>query len=240
HFTDDRIVSMIQAIKSKYPDTRVTLSLGEKEKDSYQKYYDAGADRYLLRHETANKALYESLHPKMSFEHRKQCLEDLKAIGYQLGAGFMVGVPGQTLEHLVEDLKYLKDLQPHMVGIGPFVPHKDTPFGGHESGTVDLTVTLLAMIRLILPSVLLPATTSLGTIDNKGREQGLKAGGNVVMPNLSPIDVREKYALYDGKICTGDEAAQCRQCIEKRINSIGYKVDMSVGDNIHWRRNYVY
>lgn len=236
YFTDDKIVEMIKAIKLKYPDTRVTLSLGEKEAASYQRYYDAGADRYLLRHETASEALYNKLHPKMSFNHRMACLENLKAIGYQVGAGFMVGVPGQTLEDLVGDLKYLKKLQPHMIGIGPFVPHKDTPFRAFESGTVELTETLLAIIRLLLPDVLLPATTSLGTIDNKGRERGLKAGGNVVMPNLSPMDVRDKYALYDGKICTGDEAAQCRKCIEGRINSIGYEVDMSVGDNINWRR----
>ena len=236
YFTDEKIVQMIVAIKSKYPDTRVTLSLGEKERGSYQKFYDAGADRYLLRHETASDRLYKSLHPKMSFDHRMKCLEDLKAIGYQVGAGFMVGVPGQTLEDLVGDLKFLKKFKPHMIGIGPFVPHKDTPFRGYESGTVDLTETLLALIRLLLPDVLLPATTSLGTIDPKGRERGLKAGGNVVMPNLSPIDVREKYALYDGKICTGDEAAHCRKCIEGRIKSVGYQVDMSVGDNINWRR----
>lgn len=236
YFTDDKIVKMIKAIKSKYPDTRVTLSLGEKERASYQKYYDAGADRYLLRHETSSEALYKQLHPKMSFDHRMQCLKNLKEIGYQVGAGFMVGVPGQTLEDLVGDLKYLKNLKPHMIGIGPFVPHKDTPFRDFKSGTVELTETLLAIIRLLLPDVLLPATTSLGTIDNKGRERGLKAGGNVVMPNLSPMDVRDKYALYDGKICTGDEAAQCRKCIEGRINSIGYEVDMSVGDNINWRR----
>lgn len=236
YFTDDRVVELVQMIKHKYPDTRVTLSLGERSRESFQKFYDAGADRYLLRHETASRELYNKIHPNMSYDNRRECLNILKDIGYQVGAGFMVGIPGQTLSNLVEDLKFLKELEPHMVGIGPFIPHKDTPFRNFESGTLELTETMLAMIRLILPDVLLPATTSLGSLDPKGRERGLKAGANVVMPNLSPTEVREKYALYDGKICTGDEAAHCRRCIEGRINSAGYQVDMSVGDNINWRR----
>jgi biotin synthase len=236
YFTDEKVIEIVQMIKGKYPDTRVTLSLGEKSRESFQKFYDAGADRYLLRHETASKALYKKIHPDMSYDNRIECLKILKEIGFQVGAGFMVGIPGQTLEDLVMDLKFLKELQPHMVGIGPFIPHKDTPFKNFAAGTLDLTETLLAMIRLILPDVLLPATTSLGSLHPTGRERGLKAGANVVMPNLSPTDVREKYALYDGKICTGDEAAHCRRCIEGRINSAGYQVDMSVGDNKNWSR----
>ncbi len=236
YFTDEIVVEIVQMIKGKYPDVRVTLSLGEKSRESFQKFYDAGADRYLLRHETASKDLYKKIHPNMSFDNRVACLNTLKDIGFQVGAGFMVGIPGQTLEDLVKDLEFLKELKPHMVGIGPFIPHKDTPFRNFESGTLEMTETLLAIIRLILPDVLLPATTSLGSLDPKGRERGLKAGANVVMPNLSPTDVREKYALYDGKICTGDEAAHCRRCIEGRINSAGYQVDMSVGDNPKWRR----
>lgn len=236
YFTDERVIEIVKMIKGKYPDTRITLSLGERSRESYQKYYDAGADRYLLRHETASRELYRKIHPMMSYDNRLECLKILKDIGFQVGAGFMVGIPGQELSDLVEDLELLKALKPHMVGIGPFIPHKDTPFKNFESGTLELTETMLAIIRLILPDVLLPATTSLGSLDPKGRERGLKAGANVVMPNLSPTEVREKYALYDGKICTGDEAAHCRRCIEGRINSAGYQVDMSVGDNKNWER----
>lgn len=236
YFTDDRVVKIVSAIKEKYPEAAVTLSIGEKSYASYKKYYDAGADRYLLRHETASRKLYERLHPNMSFDNRRQCLKDLKDIGYQIGAGFMLGLPGQGIEDYVEDIMFLKELKPHMAGIGPFIPHKDTPLGKENGGTVKDTVTLLAIIRLILPDVLLPATTALGTIDENGREQGIKAGANVVMPNLSPIQVRAKYTLYDGKLSTGDEAAECKRAIEEKINAIGFSVDMSRGDNKNWRR----
>ncbi|MCY6484462.1 [FeFe] hydrogenase H-cluster radical SAM maturase HydE [Clostridium aestuarii] len=235
-YTDDKIVEIIKEIKRKFPEHAVTLSIGEKSYNSYKKYYDAGADRYLLRHETASKELYNKLHPKMSFENRIECLWNLKKIGYQVGAGFMIGVPGQTNEDYVKDLHFLKELEPHMVGIGPFISHKDTPLANEQNGTVEKTIVLLALIRLFLPDVLLPATTALGTIDPLGREKGLKAGANVVMPNLSPMKVREKYSLYDGKICTGDEAAECRKCIEGRINRAGFSLEMSRGDNIKWRR----
>ena len=235
-YTDDRIVEMVTEIKKRFPLCAITLSIGEKSYESYKKYFDAGADRYLLRHETASEELYNKLHPRASFKNRIQCLKDLKAIGYQVGAGFMVGLPGQTNEDYVKDLMFLKELNPHMVGIGPFIPHKDTPLAGEKGSTVETTVTLLAIIRLLLPGVLLPATTALGTIDPFGREKGLKAGANVVMPNLSPKEVRKKYALYDGKICTGDEAAECRRCIEGRIANAGFCVDMSRGDNKSWSR----
>lgn len=235
-YTDDRMVEIIREIKKRFPESAITLSIGEKSYESYKKYYDAGADRYLLRHETASKELYEKLHPKSSFENRRECLWNLKKIGYEVGAGFMVGLPGQTNEDYVKDLHFLKELQPHMIGIGPFISHKDTPLAHKKNGTLEETVTMLALIRLFLPDVLLPATTALGTIDPLGREKGLKAGGNVVMPNLSPITVREKYALYNGKICTGDEAAECRKCIEERITRAGFSIDMSRGDNINWRR----
>lgn len=236
YFTDDRVVEIVSAIKEKYPEAAVTLSIGEKSYASYKKYYDAGADRYLLRHETASRRLYEKLHPGMSFDNRRQCLKDLKDIGYQIGAGFMLGLPEQGIEDYVEDIMLLKELEPHMVGIGPFIPHRDTPLGRKNGGTVKDTVTMLAIIRLILPEVLLPATTALGTIDENGREQGIKAGANVVMPNLSPIQVRAKYTLYDGKLSTGDEAAECKRTIEEKINAVGFSVDMSRGDNKNWRR----
>lgn len=232
YYTDELIVSIISDIKEKYPDCAVTLSLGEFEKESYQKFFDAGADRYLLRHETADKAHYEMLHPaEMSFEHRMQCLRDLKEIGYQVGCGMMVGSPYQTTEHLVEDLRFLQEFRPEMVGIGPFIPHHDTQFADHPAGTVDMTLRLLSVIRLILPDVLLPATTALGTIDPRGREKGILAGANVVMPNLSPSDVRGKYLLYDNKICTGDEAAECIRCMAMRIASVGYETVVARGDH---------
>lgn len=233
YFTDDKICDLVSAIKEKYPDCAVTLCIGEKSKESYKRYFDAGADRYLLRHETADEAHYKKLHPEeMSLAHRKQCLWDLKEIGYQVGCGFMVGSPGQTMETLYEDLQFIRELQPHMVGIGPFISQKDTPFADKASGTMEQTLKLLAIIRLIQPHVLLPATTALGTIHPKGRELGILSGANVVMPNLSPVNVREKYKLYDNKICTGDEAAECRYCMENRMKSIGYEVAVSRGDYI--------
>lgn len=231
YFTDERICDLVISIKKRYPDCAVTLSIGEKEKASYQAFFDAGADRYLLRHETADEAHYRSLHPKeMSLSHRKQCLWDLKEIGYQVGCGFMVGSPEQTVDTLYEDLQFIKELQPHMVGIGPFIPQKDTPFGEKQAGTLDQTLRLLSIIRLIHPHVLLPSTTALGTIHPLGREKGIQAGANVVMPNLSPVAVREKYRLYDNKICTGDEAAECRYCMSRRMESVGYQVVVARGD----------
>ena len=230
---EERFTMIFNAIKEKYPDCAVTLSIGEKSKESYKRYFDAGADRYLLRHETADEAHYKKLHPEeMSLAHRKQCLWDLKEIGYQVGCGFMVGSPGQTVETLYEDLQFIRELQPHMVGIGPFISQKDTPFADKASGTMEQTLKLLAIIRLIHPHVLLPATTALGTIHPKGRELGILSGANVVMPNLSPVNVREKYKLYDNKICTGNEAAECRYCMENRMKSIGYEVAVSRGDYI--------
>lgn len=235
YYTDERLVELLTAVKSKYDDIAITLSLGERSYDSYKTLKEAGADRYLLRHETASKHLYESLHPDMSFENRRQCLWDLKKLGFQVGAGFMVGLPNQTAEDLVEDLLFLKELEPHMVGIGPFIPHSETPIGHNPGGTVEQTLLMLSLVRLMLPKALLPSTTALGTIDEKGREKALKVGANVVMPNLSPTDVRAKYELYENKICTGDEAAHCRACIEGRINSVGFYVDMSKGDHYEWR-----
>ena len=231
YFTDDRICEIVSAIRTTYSDCAITLSIGEKEKESYECYYKAGANRYLLRHETADEAHYQYLHPKeLSLAHRKQCLWDLKEIGYQVGCGFMVGSPHQTKDTLYEDLMFIKELQPHMVGIGPFIPQQDTPFAEETAGTMEETLRLLSIIRLIHPHVLLPATTALGTIHPLGREKGIQAGANVVMPNLSPVEVRDKYKLYDNKICTGDEAAECRFCMQRRMESIGYEVVTDRGD----------
>lgn len=232
YYTDDLLEDLLHKIKAAYPDCAITLSLGERSRESYERLYAAGADRYLLRHETANEAHYGKLHPaEMSLKNRKQCLYTLKEIGYQVGCGIMVGSPYQTIDNLVEDLTFIKALNPHMVGIGPFIPQKDTPFGEMEQGSLEMTLFLLAIIRLMLPKVLLPATTALGTIHSRGRELGILAGGNVVMPNLSPVKVRKKYALYDNKICTGEEAAECRGCLGNRMESIGYKLVVSRGDS---------
>lgn len=231
YFTDERMVEIIRGIKEVYPECALTLSIGEKSYESYRKFREAGADRYLLRHETADEAHYRMLHPEnMSLAVRKQCLYNLKRTGYQVGAGFMVGSPGQTKETLVEDLLFLKELQPHMVGIGPFIPHHDTKFAGEPAGSVELTLYLLSVIRILLPKVLLPATTALGTLDPKGREKGLLAGANVVMPNLSPVKNRKQYDLYDNKICTGEEAAECRGCLERRVAGAGYRLVNERGD----------
>jgi biotin synthase len=231
HYSDDDICRIVHNIKKKYPDCAVTLSIGERSRESYQKYFDSGADRYLLRHETANDEHYRKIHPdNLSLENRKRCLFDLKEIGYQVGSGFMVGSPYQTTACLADDLVFLKKLQPQMVGIGPFVPHHATPFADKEGGTLDLTLFMLGLLRLMLPNVLLPATTALGTIHPLGREMGIKAGANVVMPNLSPVNVRKKYLLYDNKLCTGDEAAECRNCLSLRMKNIGYEVVVDKGD----------
>lgn len=234
YFTDDRMCDIIRTIRSDYPDCAITLSLGECSRDSYQRFYDAGANRYLLRHETYNSEHYQKLHPSnLNAKQRQQCLFWLKEIGYQVGTGFMVGSPYQTSENLAEDMLFLKELNPQMVGIGPFIPHHDTPFGAMSAGTLELTLFMLGLIRLTLPKVLLPSTTALGTIDPKGRELGILAGANVVMPNLSPVTVRKDYSLYDNKICIGDEAAECRMCLERRMESIGYHVVAARGDSLN-------
>ena len=231
HYTDDFLCGLVSEIKEKYPDCAVTLSLGERSRESFQRLFDAGADRYLLRHETADKEHYEKLHPaEMSFDNRMRCLQDLKEIGYQVGCGFMVGSPYQTTDCLVADLRFIKEFQPQMVGIGPFIRHKDTPFADCPDGTLELTLFLLAVVRLLLPKVLLPATTALGTISPTGREQGLMAGANVVMPNLSPVKVRKKYSLYDNKICTGEEAAECAGCLSRRVGTVGRRLVCERGD----------
>ena len=231
YYTDDLLCGIVSEIKARHPNCAVTLSLGERSRESYARLRQAGADRYLLRHETANKEHYEMLHPKeMSFDNRMRCLRDLRELGYQVGCGMMVGSPYQTYTHLAEDLKFIEDFKPDMCGIGPFIPHADTPFRGMPAGTLELTCYLLSIIRLIWPPVLLPATTALGTIDPHGREKGILSGANVVMPNLSPVDVRKKYELYNNKICTGDDSAQCVSCMAARMEAIGYRLVSARGD----------
>ena len=231
YFTDEKIVEIVQAIKKAFPDCAVTLSIGEKSRASYEKYFLAGADRYLLRHETADKEHYQYLHPKeLSWEHRMRCLKDLKDIGFQVGCGFMVGSPHQTAKTLAKDLYFIQEFQPDMCGIGPFIPQHATVFAREKAGTLHDTLFLLSLLRLIHPNMLIPATTALGTIDKRGRELGILSGANVLMPNLSPTAVRKKYLLYDNKICTGDESAQCRACLSRRMESIGAHLLVDRGD----------
>lgn len=236
YHTTEWVAELISAIKEKYPDCAVTLSLGERPQKDYEIWYQAGADRYLLRHETASRPHYEKLHPPgQTFAHRMECLRNLREIGFQTGAGFMVGSPFQQTDELIADLRFLREFQPHMVGIGPFIPHHDTPFSDKPQGSLERTLTMVALTRLVLPRTLLPATTALGTIHPEGREMGLKAGANVVMPNLSPVAVRGQYSLYDNKACTGQEAAEGLAALKKSVAQAGYRVVVSRGDYLERR-----
>ena len=229
--TVEFICDLVSSVKAEFPDCAVTLSLGEYSRTDYEMMFNAGADRYLLRHETANKEHYDMLHPeKMSYENRMRCLYDLKEIGFQVGCGFMVGSPYQTSYHLANDLKFIEEFSPDMCGIGPFIPHKDTPFRDMCAGSVDLTLYLLSIIRLIKPNILLPATTALGSLHKNGRERGILAGANVVMPNLSPVDVRNKYALYNNKLSVGAESAEGMRNLKSLIENIGYQIVTARGD----------
>jgi len=230
-FSDEVLVDIVSTIKSGHNDCAITLSIGERSYESYKALFAAGADRYLLRHETANADHYGRLHPAiLSLSHRLQCLNMLKEIGYQVGTGFMVGSPFQTIDNLIEDLLFIKKFKPEMIGIGPFIPHHDTPFRDKTAGTLEQTLRLIAILRLLLPKALIPATTALGTIDPSGRERGILAGANVVMPNLSPFEARENYSLYDNKLCTNEESAEGLKQLQKRLQQIGYEILVDRGD----------
>ena len=230
-YSDEDIAVIVRAIKAQHPDCAVTLSIGERSRETYALWKKAGADRYLLRHETADCAHYAKLHPaELSAKNRQNCLYTLKELGYQAGAGFMVGSPYQTAENLADDLIFLQKLRPQMIGIGPFIPHHDTPFKDEHAGSVELTLVLLAVLRLLFPHVLLPATTALGTLAPGGRLLGIKAGANVIMPNLSPQNVRGKYLLYDNKLHTGAEAAEALNELQREVASIGYRIVSARGD----------
>lgn len=229
-FSDKKICDIVYEIKSKFSDCAVTLSLGERSKESYKAFFDAGADRFLLRHETAEEEHYKKLHPdNLSLKARKECLFNLKEIGFQVGSGFMVGSPYQTMENLLSDIRFLQELEPDMIGIGPFIRHADTPFSEFNSGSLSLTLKLVSILRLCFPYALIPATTALGTIHPEGREMGLKAGANVVMPNLSPQSTRKLYMLYDNKISTDEEAAESVDRLKIRVKNAGYRVVTDIG-----------
>ena len=237
--TDDKIERIVTNIRQEYPDCAITLSLGEKSRNTYERFFKAGANRYLLRHETYNEAHYQQLHPtEMSVKRRLQCLQDLKDIGYQTGTGIMVGSPGQTVEDIVEDILFIEQLRPEMIGMGPFLPHHDTPFAQYPSGTVAQTVLLLSIFRLMHPSALIPATTALATLASDGRERGILAGANVVMPNLSPHEERKKYELYNDKASLGAESAEGLIALQKQLNAIGYEISTERGDFIQCTTDY--
>ena len=232
-FTDDRMCDMITSLRKEFPSEAITLSIGERSHESYQRMFDAGADRYLLRHESASEEHYAMLHPRdMLLSNRKACLYDLKRIGYQVGAGFMVGSPFQTAGNLAEDLRFLIELSPQMVGMGPFIPSSGTRFSAFPTGSLTMTLVMIALTRILLPTTLIPSTTALGTIDPVGREKGFSYGANVVMPNLSPVSVRADYALYDNKICITDDASKCQKCLTTRILQSGNLPDFSRGDHV--------
>lgn len=231
-FIGEHMTEIIRKIKKEFPDCAVTLSVGEWNREVYQSWREAGADRYLLRHETAVDEHYRQLHPpEMFLAKRKSCLYTLRELGYEVGAGMMIGSPGQTPAHLLADIRFLQELAPHMIGVGPFLSHADTPFGGMDNGSFEMTCVVLGILRLLFPKVLLPATTALATIAPNGREQGLLAGANVVMPNLSPPAVRKNYALYDNKVFCGAESAQEIERLKNRVEEIGYHIVTERGDS---------
>lgn len=231
YFTDNILCDIVISLKKLYPDCAITLSVGERSRESYQMLYDAGADRYLLRHEAAEKELYCKLHPEYQHhENRMRCLKDLKSIGYQTGCGFMIGVPHQSMSDIASDMIFIQEFKPQMVGLGPFIPHKDTPFGKFPNGRTELTLFIISLTRIMLPYVLMPSTTALGTVSGDGRKLGVLAGCNVVMPNLSPMNVRKKYMLYDNKVGTDCDAATGIRILREQMEEIGYEVVCSRGD----------
>ena len=230
-FTTDKMVDIVSSIRTEFPDCAITLSIGELEKEDYQRLFDAGANRYLLRHETANSHHYSQLHPEnLTLSRRMECLKNLKEIGFQTGCGMMIGSPYQTAENIAEDMLFIAEFKPQMIGVGPFIPHHDTPFGDKEAGSVALTLFLLSLCRIMLPNVLLPATTALGTLSQDGRKAGILAGANVIMPNLSPAVQREKYMLYDNKAITGDDAGESLRVLQQHMSEIGYELVVGRGD----------
>lgn len=229
--TDEWLEAVISAIRERYPDAAITLSLGERSEESYARMYKAGANRYLLRHEAADRELYRAIHPdKMSYDNRVACIKTLKNLGYQTGMGMMVGVAGQSVEALVQDLFLMESIQPEMIGIGPFIPHHDTPFGNNAAGDMRQTLLMLAIVRLMFPDALIPSTTALASLSSDGRKQGILSGANVVMPNISPLSLRRKYAIYDNKAISGSEAVEGLNLLERELNEIGYYIDFSRGD----------
>lgn len=236
-FNNNKLADIVTEIKRCFPSAAITLSIGERDKESYKRLFEAGADRFLLRHETADKSLYNDLHQGMSFENRLRCLRDLKNIGYQSGSGFIVGVPGQTDQTIAKDLILLKELYPSMIGIGPFIPHPLTPLSNYPTGSVKKTLWCMAIARLLVPDALIPVTTALAVLQpSDGWDIGLKAGANVIMPNLTPPKLKESYEIYKGKSILQDSAKKDLERINKHIKKSGYKTDIGRGDHVFWTR----
>lgn len=228
YYTGEIIADIVRRIKAQ-TDTAITLCVGERPYDDYRMWKKAGADRYLLRHETASRELYTALHPDSDFDNRMRCLNWLRDLGYQVGAGCMVGAPGQTVEHMADDIEFFRDFQPDMAGIGPYIPHPDTPFAGSSAGTVEMTLKMVALARIVTRDALLPATTAIGSIDELGREMALQAGADVVMPNYTPLKYRENYEIYPNKRCISEDPEHCHSCMRLRIQSIGRTVSTGYG-----------
>jgi biotin synthase len=228
HYTGDMIADIVRRIKSE-SDTAITLCVGERSDEDYRLWKEAGADRYLLRHETASRELYARLHPDSDFDHRMRCLRVLRDLGYQVGAGCMVGAPGQTIEHMADDIEFYRDFQPDMAGIGPYIPHPDTPFAGYPAGTVQMTLKMVALTRIVTRNALLPATTAIGSIEEMGREMALEAGADVVMPNYTPLKYRVHYEIYPNKRCITEDPAHCDSCMRLRIKAVGRTVSADYG-----------
>lgn len=221
-YTLDKMKNIIKNIKEL--DLAITLSIGEKTREEYSAYKEAGVDRYLLRIETTDEKLYEKMDPGMSFKNRIRCLKDLKELGYELGTGSLIGIPGQTIESIAEDILFFKSIDADMIGVGPFIPNQDTPLKNEKGGTFELSIKVMALVRLLLPDINIPATTAMETLNKNGRIIALKGGANVVMPNVTEGEYRRLYALYPGKICINDTPAHCRGCITSKINNIGRNV----------------
>jgi biotin synthase len=237
-YTIEGLCAIIKRIRSNL-DCAITLSLGEKSFDEYRSLRDAGADRYLLRFETSDRGLFNKLKPDSSYENRLDCIKNLKKLGFQVGSGFMVGLPGQTYEILADDILLLRELDLDMIGIGPFLSHHNTPLGNSASGTLDLTLRALAIIRILMPDVHIPATTAMGTVEKGGREKALQCGANVIMPNVTPIKYRKYYEIYPNKICIDDAPSDCRACIEGMLKSLGRAAATNKGDSIKVKRKKV-
>lgn len=233
YWTADRLVQLVQEIRQGYPDCAITLSIGEWSRHDYKRFYEAGANRFLLRHETFDSIHYAQLHPQgMSAQHRQDCLRILRSIGFQTGTGIMVGSPGQTFAHILQDIRFIEELRPQMIGLGPFLPHRATPFADKPAGDLGLTLRLLAILRLMHPKALIPSTTALATLHPEGRLRGILAGCNVVMPNLSPKEERQKYSLYNDKAALGAEAAEGLALLAEQLCSIGYELSYERGDSL--------
>lgn len=231
YFTTDRICEIISRIKKL--GAALTLSIGERSFEDYKAFKESGADRYLIRIETTDRNLYKKMHPHMDFDNRLRCLKDLKTLGYEVGTGCLVGLPEQSIDSLADDILFFKEIDADMVGIGPFIPHPHTPLKDASNGSFILALKVMALTRILLPDINIPATTAMETLNPNGRIIALKSGANVVMPNVTTTEYRAKYEIYPNKICINENPDKCRECISAKIKSIGRTVSTSYGFRNH-------